>query len=97
MSTRTHRTPEQKLADALDKVAKYKKAITEQSRRADAHRKITLGGLVIAAGASDLDPAVVVGLLIAGLEYTASDPENLRRVHERGMAHLTAREQARQN
>jgi len=97
MPTRTQRTPEQKLADALDKVAKYKKAITEQSRRADAHRKITLGGLVIAAGASDLDPAVIVGLLLKGMEHVAQDRENFRRVQEHGIAHLAAREQARQN
>lgn len=85
------RTKEQQLASAIDRVAHLRHAITAKTRRADAHRKIKLGGLVIASGAGELDPAVVVGLLLAGLEYTTREPENLRRIQERGIAHLSAR------
>ncbi|MBQ4853099.1 conjugal transfer protein TraD [Rhodanobacter sp. B2A1Ga4] len=88
------RTKEQQLAAALDRVAHLRKSITSATRKADAHRKIKLGGLVIAAGADDLDPAVIVGLLLAGLEYTAREPENLRRIQEQGIAHLADRANA---
>jgi len=67
------------------------------ARREDAHRKITLGGLVIAAGAADLDPAVLVGLLLrdlAALAHPAGDALAAQ-FREQGIAHLQAREAAR--
>ena len=59
------------------------------SRQADAHRKITLGGVVIAAGADGLDPAELCGALLAYLERRDDNLAALLR--ERGLAHFEAR------
>ncbi|EKT4083264.1 conjugal transfer protein TraD [Stenotrophomonas maltophilia] len=68
----------------------------EEERRADAHRKIGLGGLVIAAGSDGWDPAEIVGvLLVMGERMSATD--GLReKLRERGIAHLEARAAARE-
>ena len=64
-------------------------------RAADAHRKISLGGLVIAAGVEGWDPAEIVGALLLVSERLEQEPGGRRRIRERGISHLQAREAAR--
>jgi len=96
-------TIEQQIKVATDKLAKLKarELLAKQrqvakdkaaERRADAHRKIKLGGLVIAAGAAELNPAELVGALLTYLNGRNEDrAEALRK---RGLDHLEARDQA---
>ncbi len=67
----------------------------EADRRADAHRKIELGGLVIAASADEWDPAEIVGALLAVSEQLAQQPQGRDRLRRKGLDHLEAREAAR--
>lgn len=64
------------------------------SRQEDAHRKIELGGVVIAAGADNLDPALLCGILLAAQDNLT--PENRGRLKELGLAHFETRKAARQ-
>lgn len=57
----------------------------DQARKADAHRKITLGGLVIKAGLGELDAATLLGLLVDGAARVA-DPEIAARLRQIGDA-----------
>jgi hypothetical protein len=59
--------------------------MTDQARRADAYRKITLGGLVIKAGLGDVDAATLLGLLVDGATRLA-DPQEAARLHQIGDA-----------
>lgn len=68
-------------------------AALKLTREQDAHRKIELGGVVIASGADHLDVAELCGALLAYLErrndlFAAS-------LKERGLAHFEARKEAR--
>jgi len=94
----TNRLAQLKARDILKQQRETAKA-KEQSRRADAHRKIELGGLVIAAGAEDLDSAELVGVLLAHLDSRGTgDGGGLffaQQARERGIAHLQERETAR--
>jgi hypothetical protein len=54
-------------------------------RSADAHRKIVLGGVVIAAGADDVDPAELCGWLLAVVAKRASDPQAANAMKEAGL------------
>lgn len=65
-------------------------------RSADAHRKIVLGGLTIAAGADDWDPAEIVGALLLVAEQLAQHPGKREHLRQKGIQHLEAREAARQ-
>ncbi|HEL4249170.1 MULTISPECIES: conjugal transfer protein TraD [Lysobacteraceae] len=67
----------------------------EEARRQDAHRKIGLGGLVIAANADGWNEAEIVGALLAITDRFASHPDFREQVKERGIRHLEAREAAR--
>ena len=67
----------------------------EADRRADAHRKIELGGLVIAASADEWDPAEIVGALLVVSEQLAQQPERRAHLRKKGIEHLDAREAAR--
>ena len=67
----------------------------EADRRADAHRKIELGGLVIAAGVDGWDPAEIVGALLVVSEQLAQQPERRAHLRKKGIEHLDAREAAR--
>lgn len=58
-------------------------------RTADAHRKIELGGVVIAAGADHFDPAELCGLLLIGLQNIK--PEQMARLKDVGIKHFEAR------
>ena len=64
-------------------------------RSADAHRKIVLGGLTIAAGADGWDPAEIVGALLVVSEQLAQQPERRAHLRKKGIEHLDAREAAR--
>jgi hypothetical protein len=63
------------------------------SRQADAHRKIELGGVVIAAAADGLDPAELCGALLAYMERR--NPDGGAQFRERGLAHFEARKAQR--
>lgn len=87
----------QRLAAAQDQVARLRSQLSEEKRRAANHRKIKLGGLVIASDAADFDPAVIVGCLLK-LQNAQSQPngsEVLESYRQRGLEHLQAREAAR--
>jgi hypothetical protein len=64
-------------------------------RSADAHRKIGLGGLVIAAEVDGWDPAEIVGALLVVSEQLAQQPERRAHLRKKGVEHLDAREAAR--
>lgn len=68
----------------------------EEERRADAHRKIELGGLTIAAGADGWDAAEIVGALLAIADRFASHPEIRSQLKARGISHLEQRAAARE-
>lgn len=54
-----------------------------EERRADAYRKIQLGGLVIKAGLADLPSNVLLGLLLNGAERLC-DPDVVEDFARRG-------------
>lgn len=64
-------------------------------RSADAHRKIVLGGLTIAAGVDEWDPAEIVGALLAVARQVDGHPDRLAQLREAGIEHLEARAAAR--
>lgn len=64
-------------------------------RSADAHRKIVLGGLIIAAGADSMDEATLCGCLLEVLQNIRDRPDAAEQMRQRGMRHLEAREAAR--
>lgn len=61
------------------------------ARRADAHRRSVMGGLVIASGCSDLPPGEIVGALLA---YRSKTTEMAQRQHVRmqGERHMSRRD-----
>ena len=63
------------------------------TRQQDAHRKIELGGVVIAAGADHLDPAELCGLLLVSLKQLT--PEKATALREMGLTHFEARKATR--
>ncbi|WP_355504783.1 conjugal transfer protein TraD [Xanthomonas cannabis] len=65
-------------------------------RSADAHRKIGLGGLVIAAGADGWDEAEIVGALLVIAGQLEREPQRRDALRERGIKHLEARAAARE-
>lgn len=97
-------TIEQQIKIATDKLAKLKarellarqRQLTREKaaeRRADAHRKIELGGLVIAAGAADLNSAEIVGVLLTYL--ISRNGDRAEALRKRGLDHMETRESAR--
>lgn len=92
----------QRLTERADKARQRKREKRERAkelagllRSADAHRKIGLGGVVIAAGADDLDPAELCGWLLLVMTQRASKPETATNMRERGLRHFAEREEAR--
>lgn len=81
-----------KAREAMRQKAKEKAALF---RAADAHRKILLGGLVIAAGADGWDEAEIVGALLAIQARLESHPQVREQLRRMGLDHLEARERAR--
>jgi hypothetical protein len=61
------------------------KTLAQLLRSEDAHRKIVLGGVVIAAGADSLDPAELCGWLLAVVGKRASDPQAADAMKEAGL------------
>lgn len=92
----------QRLAEQAEKARIRKREKRERAkelagllRSADAHRKIKIGGVVIAAGADDLDAAELCGWLLAVMVQRASKPETAANMRERGLRHFAEREEAR--
>lgn len=102
------RSIQEQITAATERLAKLKarEMLTEQrskaktrasERKADAHRKILLGGAVIAAGADALDEAELVGLLLAYRDRIEK-PENAQQrdgMRTRGRIYLAEREASR--
>ena len=65
---------------------------SDAARKADTFRKIQLGGLVIKAGISAEEPAVILGALIDALEDLACDPNTRVRYKALGDACFRARQ-----
>ncbi|MDI3258651.1 MAG: conjugal transfer protein TraD [Sinobacteraceae bacterium] len=95
MTERVKLTPEQRLARLQERTAKLKARISKASRRSDAHRKIMLGGLLIAAGVDQWNEAAVVGALLHSLAITRTNPDQMERWRQQGITHLQARETSR--
>jgi hypothetical protein len=95
---RAQRSIDQRLAAAQDQVARLRARLVSETKRADAHRKIKLGGLVIAAGAADLDPAILVGALLRDVAALAHPAGNAlaSQFRETGIAHMESRQRSRQ-
>jgi hypothetical protein len=68
----------------------------EEARRQDAHRKIGLGGLVIAAGADGWDEAEIVGALLVIAGQLEREPQKRNQLREHGLKHLEERAAARE-
>lgn len=68
----------------------------QTARRADAHRKILLGGLVIAADVDHWDEATICGALLHSAGYASTHPDILTRWKDQGIAHLEARKASRE-
>ena len=67
------------------------KAIAALLRSADAHRKIKLGGVVIAANADDLDPAELCGWLVSAMAHRSHKPETAETMREKGLRWFESR------
>lgn len=65
----------------------------ELTRKQDAHRKIELGGLFIAADATDLDSAKLVGILLTNLGTRT--PEKAEHFRKQELDQLEARKALR--
>ena len=84
----------QKVKETAARKREQFQAAMALSRQADAHRKIELGGVVIAAGADKLDPAVLCGLLLVATQgMTKERSEQLR---EMGLNHFEKRKATRE-
>jgi len=86
------RTPQQQVAHAQALLDRAR----ERARKADAHRKIVLGGLVIAAGVDEWNEAEIVGALLSARGSLASPDGDARRraLREQGIVHLQRRKMA---
>ncbi|WP_081280469.1 conjugal transfer protein TraD [Stenotrophomonas maltophilia] len=82
---------QQKAREARQAAREKAKERAKLFRSADAHRKIVLGGLVIAAGVDSWDPAEVVGGLLVVSEQLLLQPTRRNALREKGIAHLEAR------
>jgi len=92
----------QRLTEQAEKTRSRKREKREQAkvlagllRSQDAHRKIELGGVVIAAGADRLDPAELCGWLLAALGQHAAKPDIGASMRERGLRHFAERDAKR--
>lgn len=83
------RTPQQQVAHAQALLGRAR----ERARKADCHRKIVLGGLVIAAGVGEWNPAEIVGALLAARAGVVGPDGEVRRreFREQGIATLNGR------
>ncbi|WDJ99125.1 conjugal transfer protein TraD [Xanthomonas campestris pv. incanae] len=65
------------------------------TREKDAHRKIQLGGVVIAAGADHMDPAELCGVLLLALRNLT--PDKLPALKEMGLQHFQERKNVKED
>ena len=63
----------------------------QANRKADAHNKIKLGGLVIVAGAQNLDEATLVGLISMAMSSAMVNPQRLEEARQKGLDLMTAK------
>ena len=59
--------------------------MSDLERKADAYRKIKLGGLVIKAGLADADKELLLGLLIDGYARAKNDINEAQRLRSIGI------------
>jgi hypothetical protein len=92
----------QRLAEQVERARARKLEKRQQAktlagllRSSDAHRKIEVGGIVIAAGADDFDAAELCGWLLAVVTQRAAKPDAAIAMRERGLQHFAARDAAR--
>lgn len=80
---------------ARDLLSRQRAQTREQQakRRAEARRKVELGGLVIAAGAAELQDTEIVGALLSYIG-DIDDPAHRERHKLQGAAHLAHRDAA---
>jgi hypothetical protein len=83
------KTLEQKIADTQNHLNRLKHKKASENRRADAHRKIELGGIVIASGCEDFDPAELCGFLLIVNER--KNERSSAEAKERGLKHFESR------
>lgn len=89
---------QEQAAKARERKAKKReqsKTLAQFSREADAHRKILLGGLVIASGVDDWNEGEIVGALLLARERLTQNGALREQLKEKGIAHLEARKAAR--
>lgn len=91
------------VAERAEKMKKQRAEARQRSkeraslfRSADAHRKIVLGGLTIAAGVDGWDEAEIVGALLVIADRVAERPDLRGQLREKGIQHLEARKATRQ-
>ena len=82
---------------AREEAAQRRKERAAMFRAADAHKKIVLGGLTIAAGVDDWNEAEIVGALLVADEKLKTNPELRAKLRAKGLQHLQAREAARKS
>lgn len=87
---------QQKQRQARDAAREKAKERAALFRSADAHRKIVLGGLTIAAGADNWDSAEIVGALLVIATQLEREPQKREALRERGIKHLEERAAARE-
>ncbi|HFJ9785724.1 TPA: conjugal transfer protein TraD [Stenotrophomonas maltophilia] len=81
------RTREQQIEALAARLRRLQTQEAAAKRRADAHRKIKLGGIVIVAGLGETDPALLAGLLAAA-KPALDDPAKAENLRARGAALL---------
>lgn len=85
------KTIKQQIAETQQRLSRLQHKQKDMNRKADAHRKITLGGIVFAAGCEDLDPAELCGWLLLAREKRTDGLA--AQAKERGLRHFDARKQ----
>lgn len=80
---------------AKERERKAARRADADNRRADAHRKIQLGGLVICAGVEEWNEAEIVGALLYAAAHIAKNPETRKAFLDRGVIQMEERERAR--
>lgn len=81
------RTREQQIAALAARLQRLQQQEKAAQRRADAHRKIKLGGVIVAVGLDETDPATLAGLLDAA-KHALADPARAEQLRVRGAALL---------
>lgn len=87
------RTIHQQIAYVEQRLSRLQKRQKAIDKKADDHRKIVLGGVVIAACCDDLDPAELCGWLLHVRGLRTDDLAT--KMKERGLQHFDARAEAR--